>query len=353
MSKMMNYRLKGKRIYVGLEDAKRTWKVCVRSEGMEVHLTSMPGRWEVLRAYLQNQYPECEVTVMYETGFHGFWLHDVLVAAGMGCVVTPANKVSCPKDDRVKTDRRDARRLAQNLENGDYKVCHVPDRERREDRQVSRTLDQVQKDIKRTKNRIRRLLEFHGLDQDLRPGTWVNADYRRLRDLELSAPLRLSLDIHLNQVDALWEAEDHLKRTLKQLADKPRYRRSVALKTTHPGIGWLSAIRLSLEWGDFARFPSRKQMSGYTGLTASEYSSGATVRRGRITGQSSPIVRSLLIECAWRAIRKDPVLLDTFNRVWFDSGSKKKAVVAVARKLTVRMRAVEMADKPYVIGLVA
>lgn len=353
MRKMREYRVKGKRIFVGLEDAKRTWKVCVRSEGMEIHLASMPGRWEVLREYLMGQYPECEIMVMYETGFHGFWLHDELVAAGIGCVVTPANKVSCPKDERVKTDRRDARRLARNLENGDYKVCHVPDRERREDRQVSRTLTQVQKDIKRVKSRVRRLLEFHGLDQTMKPGAWNDADYRRLRELELSPALRLSLDIHLDELDMLWRMEERLHAALKELAKKSRYQAGVRSKMSSPGIGWLTATRLTLEWGDLARFPSRRQLAGYTGLTASEYSSGATVHRGRITGQSSREVRSWLIECSWRAIRKDPALLDVFNRVWNHSGSKKKAIVAVARKLAVRLRAIELADQPYVIGLVA
>ncbi len=353
MRKMSEYRVKGKRIFVGLEDAKRTWRVSVRCEGMEVHQASMPGEWGALRMYLLGQYPECEITVMYETGFHGFWLHDELVAVGIGCVVTPANKVSCPKDERVKTDRRDARRLAQNLENGDYKVCHVPDRERREDRQVSRTLSQVQKDIKRVKNRVRRLLEFHGLDQTMQPGVWYDADYRRLRDLELSPALQLSLDIHLDELDSLWHMEERLRAALKELAKKSRYRVAVGSKMTAPGIGWLTAIRLTLEWGDLARFPGRKQLSGYTGLTASEYSSGATVHRGRITGQSSPAVRSWLIECSWRAIRKDPALLDVFNRVWKHSGSKKKAIVAVARKLAVRLRAIELADQPYIIGLVA
>ncbi|MFC1552358.1 hypothetical protein ACFL6P_07295 [Candidatus Latescibacterota bacterium] len=76
------------------------------------------------------------------------------------------------------------------------------------------------------------------------------------------------------------------------------------------------------------------------------------MRRGRITGQSSEYVRSWLIECAWRAVRKDPVLLDKFRAVWRNSGSKKKAIVAVDRKLAVRMRALETEGQPYCIGIV-
>ena len=134
----------------------------------------MPGEYEVLRSYLHKKYPGCAITVMYEAGFHGFWLHDLLKVVGIDCIVTPPNKVTQAKDDRVKTDRRDAQRLSKNLETGDYVSCHVPDRERREDRQVSRLLNQLQKEIVRTKNRIRRMLEYHGLDRGLKAGVWCD-----------------------------------------------------------------------------------------------------------------------------------------------------------------------------------
>lgn len=104
----------------------------------------------------------CKITVMYEAGFKGFTLHDKLKADGYGCVVIPPHKVTQVKGNRVKCDKVDARRLAIVLETGDYLGCHVPDKELREDRQVSRTLIQVQKEINRCKNRIRKFLDFHG-----------------------------------------------------------------------------------------------------------------------------------------------------------------------------------------------
>jgi len=164
---------------------------------MIVHETGMPAKYEILRAYLMNRYPECTITVMYEAGFQGFWLHDLLMQDGFKCVVTPPNKVSCPKSDRVKTDRRDARLLAKNLESGLYVSCCVPDRERREDRQISRTLEQVKK-IKAQKNQIRKMFDFHGLN-DMAPEkkTWTDRDYLSLRELSLPFPLKVSLDADL------------------------------------------------------------------------------------------------------------------------------------------------------------
>ena len=120
---------------------------------MVVHETSMPARYEMLRNYLNNKFPECQVLVMYEAGFGGFDLHDQLEADGWECVVTPPHTVTQEKCQRKKNDRTDCRRLAKNLENGDYRRCSVPDKELREDRQISRTCGQVQADITRVCNR--------------------------------------------------------------------------------------------------------------------------------------------------------------------------------------------------------
>lgn len=352
MRKMCHYIVENKRIFVGLEDSKKTWRVCVRSDRIIVHEASMEARYEVLRSYFLNNYPLCDVQVIYEAGFSGFELHDRLESDGFECVVTPPNKVTEAKSNRVKTDKRDARRLAKILEMDDYTACHVPDRERREDRQISRVLTQLMKDINRAKNRIRRFLDFHGLNGDMKAGAWTNADYRKLHDLALTGSLQVSLRSYLKQLEFLWEQHASMKKELRALCDKERYAESVAVKESFPGIGWYTAIRLTLEWGDMARFPSGKHIASYTGLTASECSTGETVRRGRITGQGPFHVRRWLIECAWRSIRKDPALLRTFTRVSKHSGSKKKAIVAVARKLAVRMRAIELAGTTYCPGVI-
>ena len=180
MKKIQEHVLKGKRIFVGLEDSKKTWKICVRCDQMVVHEASMPASYEVLKAYLKRHFPECKIRLIYEAGFSGFGLHDQLIQNGMECVVTPAHTVTQEKNSRVKTDKIDAKRLAKNLENQDFKACFVPSQKQREDRQVSRTLDQIQRKITSTKNQIRRCLEFHGLDRFFKSGAWMTKDYRLL-----------------------------------------------------------------------------------------------------------------------------------------------------------------------------
>jgi len=352
MRKKQDFVLRDKRIFVGLEDSKRTWKVCVRSENMVVHEVSMPSEYANLQSYLRERYPGCTIQLMYEAGFGGFWLHDRLVAEGIECVVTPPNRVTQEKVNPVKTDRVDARRLARNLETGDYTRCHVPDRERREDRQISRTLTQIQRTIVVTKNRIRKFLDFHGLNRGLPAGAWTSAQYVRLRELSLSEGLQFCLDIMLRSLSELEAHRAVLLAKLKAVGSKERYRAAVGLKRSCPGVGLLSAIRFTLEWGELSRFPTGKRLASFTGLTCREYSTGDRIRKGRITGQSSGPVRGWLIQCAWRAIRSDPVLLTKYHQVWKNSGSKKKAIVAVARKLAVRMRALEVTGIPYCLGVI-
>jgi transposase len=102
---------------------------------------------------------------------------------------------------------------------------------------------------------------------------------------------------------------------------------------------------------DLRRFTSGKKIAGFVGLTPSEYSTGETTWKGCITGMGPGFIRATLIENSWIAIRKDPILLGKFMRIWRGTGSKKKAIVAVARMLIVRLRACIVSGTPYVIGV--
>jgi transposase len=352
MKKVKESIIEGKKIFIGLEDSKRMWKLCVRCEGMVVHELSMPTEYEGLRNYLTQRYPGCTIRVMYEAGFQGFWLHDLLVQDGFGCVVTPPHTVVEEKGSKVKTDKRDARRLAMNLEKGDYKSCTVPDREQREDRQVSRLLMQTQTDITRTLVRIRMLLSFNGIRYCVEKKAWTWAEYQRLLALPISETLKTCISVLVKRAEQLRNDRESLKKQLVAMKKKGKYERSVRCFSSVPGIGVLTAIRLALEWGNMTRFKTKEGFSSFLGLTPREISSGEQRRQGRITRQGNGAVRAWLIEAAWIAIKKDAALLDVFRRIWNRNGSKKKAIVAVARKMALRMRALWLTNQTYELGVV-
>jgi transposase len=351
---MQDYIAKGQEIFIGLEDSKRTWKICVRRGGLEVQRTSMPADFEVLQAYLRKRYPDCHIHLIYEAGFKGFGLYDKLSEIGVDCIVVPPHLVTEAKVNKVKTDKRDARRLAKILEAGDYGSCHVPDVERREDRQYSRTLVGIQKDIVATKNRIKMMLHFHGIKLEFADkSTWTPKHFHQLRELQLSESVQICLGVLLDQLEWLWQAREALRTKLRELTQKQRYAKTFSIVQSLPGIGWFTAIRLVLEWGeDLSRFHSGQAIASFVGLTASENSTGERVQRGGITHMGSGFVRRWLIESAWTAIRRDPVLLDKYQRVLRSCGKKKTAIVAVARMLVVRLRACAVSGQSYQLGVV-
>jgi transposase len=337
--KIINYIVKGKKVFIGLEDSKRTWKLSVRSEGMEVHYTSFEAKYSVLRDYLKNKYPDCEIMVIYEAGFKGFGLYDLLTRDGIDCIVTPPNKVTQEKSTKIKTDKIDARRLATVLEKNDYKECSVPDPERREDRQISRIMIQVQKELIRTKNRIRKFFDFNGYAEVFPAGEWTGKDYEEARVAQLAESLKLALDSYFELLDKLKEIRKKLHVQVMAFAKKDRYKDAVRIINSVAGVGKLTAIRLVLEWGEdmSARFKSGKALAGFSGLTQSEYSTGENIRKGRITRQGRGCIRAWLIQCAWVCIKKDPAMLEAYKRISVNTGSKKKAIVAIARKIVVRI----------------
>ena len=351
--RVQDFVVKGKEVFVGLEDSKKTWKLAVRCDGLLIHQVSMEAEYGLLKRYLGNKFPECTIHVIYEAGFKGFNLYDRLSEDGIDCVVIPPHLVTREKVNRVKTDKRDARRLAFILEHHDFKEgCHVPDRERREDRQITRTLIAIQKDIVRTRNRIRKFLDFHGIDISF-PDKWARREVDNLRQLSLSAPLKTSLDVLLTQLEQLWNHQRSLRNALRVLCHKERYHKAFEIARSLPGIGWFTAIRLILELGeDLTHFTSGKKIAGFVGLGVAEHSTGETEQKGHITGMGSGFIRKTLIENSWVAIRKDPALLSKFMRIWRGTGSKKKGIVAVARMLIVRLRACVISETPYTVGIV-
>ncbi len=210
--RVQDFVVKGKEVFVGLEDSKKTWKLAVRCEGMVVHQASMEARYVILIQYLKHRFPECTIHLIYEAGFKGFSLYDRLTEDGIHCVVIPPHIVTGPKVTKVKTDKRDALRLSYVLEHHDFKEgCHVPDKERREDRQISRTLAGIQKDIVRTRNRIRKALDFHGVEASP-TDRWGRKEYRALKELHMNEPVKTSLDILLSLLEEALGAPETLKR---------------------------------------------------------------------------------------------------------------------------------------------
>jgi transposase len=353
--KIIDYFVKGKEIFIGLEDSKTTWVICVRSEKQEVYRGSMPAKYEGLRAFLRRRFPDCTVNLVYEAGFKGFNLYFDLVVDGHKCVVVPPHTVQVEKCAKVKTDRIDARILAKNLEDGNCKACTPPDKERIVDRQVARTHVSVIRKITRVKNQIRKALDFNGIDSGITKSNWTNKQYQYVKGLlpSLETGLRVSLETYFEELELYCKQEKRLLAILKELMRKERYAKVYEIASSLPGIGELTALRLILELGeDFSRFSSGAKIAAFVGLGGTEYSSGDTQKRGGISKQGSRMIRSWLIESSWTAVVKDPAMREFYARIRSNTGNRKKAIVAVARKLVTRLRSCIVNNVEYKFGVI-
>lgn len=338
-------------IFIGLEDSKRSWKLSIITE-TEKRRLSMEADITKLLNTLDKHFVECKknVYILYESGARGFTLCRQLRAAGYWCDIVPAHRVPQDKINKVKTDRRDAYILAELARSCPKSTCEIVDEEREQERGLSRSLEHLKKETTSLKNRVRAKLFTLGFSFPFKAGSaWSVSVLMYLKTMVCSKAVRFWLDREIEHFELLERQKKEYAKELKSLSVSERYKRKTEILVSFPGIGWYTAIRILLEIGDnWERFGNEGQIASFLGLVCSEYSTGDTVRKGRITGMGNRSVRAWLIQCSWAAVRKDQHLKDKFERVTLNSGgSKKKAIVATARVMAVRMRACLNSNELY------
>lgn len=348
MTKQRELLAKGKRIDVGIDVHKKTWSVCVLCEGEELYNAVLPTDAERL-VNLLKRFDAREVHTVFEAGPTGFTLHDVLQTAGFDSMVTPPSMV--PQiGGRVKTDRRDAKKLATLLSGGFLRRVHVLSAQERAERQLSRTRNQMERHRCQVMNQIKSLLLMHGVraPEGLREH-WRQAHLQWLDSISCEFPsTRIALDALLTLYHHVDGQVRELNARLEELARSDGYAERVAVLTKIPGIGVLTAITILLELQDVDRFRRADELSSYLGLTPVQHSSGEKTRLGRITHCGNATVRTRLVQSAWVQIRFDPTARATYERIKGHTGSGKKAITAVARRLGLRVRRVLLEMAPPV-----
>ena len=313
---------------------------------------SIPGKREALQRIL-DRYKGHQIYTVYEAGYFGFWLHDNLVEYGAECVVTPPSLIPQEYGNKVKTDRRDSRKLAHFLAKGMLKRVWVPTEKERYHRQVIRRRRQLIGDRIRTQSRIKAELRLHGIDLPEPQGKWTKIYLGNLGRIRFNNRWMQKSFKHLLELYCFLDKQI-IKQTdlLRKLSETKLYQERVKILTTTPGIGMIAAMELLLELQDVSRFQRADQIAAYVGLTPSQYSSADKVRMGRITCVGKNSLRATLVQASWALIRKDGVMREKYDRLKSRSGGKR-AIVAVARTLLIRMRRMLLNSNPYVIGLVA
>ena len=342
----------GEDLFVGIDLHKHRWHVSIRTVDVEVFNASIPGSWEALQRVLA-RYAGHPLQAVYEAGYFGFRLHDRLVDHGIPCLVTPPSLVPQEYGNRVKTDRRDSSKLAHLLAKGLLKRVWVPSEEELYHRQVIRRRRQLVRDRVRTQSRIKAELRFYGVHLEEPRGRWTQIYFETLRRVRFGNRwMQESFERLLEQYEFLSVQIDKQTQLLRELSETELYRERVEILQSIPGIGVISAMEVLLELQDVSRFRRAEQLAAYVGLTPSQYSSADKVRMGRITGIGKSTLRSLLVEASWTLIRKDQAMREKYDRIKIRSGGKR-AIVAIARTLLLRMRRMLLDKQAYALDLAA
>jgi transposase len=323
----------GKKVFVGMDVHKKSYAIAAYCDGEVVKKWTTPSSPEATAEQLTKFFKGAEIHSAYEAGFSGFSLHRVLAAAGIESRVVHAASIEVKSNDRVKTDKRDAKKIAEQLAADRLRGIDVPSEDVEDRRSLSRGRGQVVERRKTIGNQLK--MKLHYLGVVIPEGQKIGEKFMKwVEELELKGCHRFAVtelvSAWRDEAKRIKRFEDELK---KQALNDPLER----LYRSAPGVGAISARTLSNELGDMSRFDNERQLFSYSGMTPGEHSSGESVRRGHISRQGSARLRGMLTEVAWRAIADDESLKAFYVRV-AQRRDSKRAIVAVARKMLGRLR---------------
>lgn len=326
----------GKDVFVGIDVHKKTYSVAAICEGVLVKRDRLIAKPEVLLNYLDKYFLGATIRTAYEAGFSGFGLHRFLKENHVLNIVVHPASIEINSRDKVKTDKRDAVKIAKQLSDGRLKSIYIPSPEREDYRELTRLRDKIVKERTRVANSIKAKGHYYGLidpeDSNIVSAKWIKW---LLNNNSLSTNAKYCL-VHLTDE---WKRHKEKIKEVEGLISKQAANdaKIEIVYRSAPGVGPTAARLLANELGDMFQFSSERALSSYTGLTPCEYSSGEHRRQGNISRQGKPQIRKILVQCAWVAIRHDQELAEVYSRISMRAGSKR-AIIAVARRLIGRIR---------------
>ncbi len=287
-------------VHVGMDTSMREIVCGVLQPGREVPAVErIPNDEESVRRLIGKLGDRRLLSVCYEAGPSGYELHRLITSMGVACQVIAPSLVPKGASDRVKTDRRDAVRLALALRAGMLTAVRVPSPAEEAVRDMVRARGDLLDDRKRVQQRLNALLLRHGrawgggAKWTLAHRAWV--DRQRFGE----AALQEALDAYRGSLEAREAELRAAEARLSAWAGREPLAPAVARLSAYRGIAELTALTLAAEVVDWHRFPTARAFMGFTGLIPGEYSSGARTRRGSITKAGPEGVRTALVEAAW------------------------------------------------------
>lgn len=291
--------------FVGLDVHADTIAIAVAEAGRDGEVRSfgtIPNRPESVARAMKKLGASAQLAVCYEAGPCGYVLYWQLTRLGIKCELIAPSLVPTRVGDRVKTDRRDAEKLARCYRAGDLTPVWVPDAEHEALRDLVRARECAQEDQRRARQRLRHFLLRHGhvQPQGMTPWTRRHADWVASLRFDQAALAATAAD-YRTQVQQAAERIERLDKAIDEAVGtaSPTLKAVVGALQAMRGVSKVTAVTLVAELGRFDRFKHPRQLMGYVGMVSSESSSGPNIRRGGITKTGNAHVRRVVGEAAW------------------------------------------------------
>jgi transposase len=290
--------------FVGLDVHADTIAVAVAEEAGEVRsLGSIPNRLESVRKMIGKLAPVGTLKCCYEAGPTGYVLYWQLIQMGVACEVIAPSLIPKKAGDRVKTDRRDAEKLARCYRAGELTAVWVPDEAHEALRDLVRAREAAKKDQLRHRHRLGKFLLRHGKRPTDAGEAWTQKYVNWIRiHVRFDQPaLDATLAHYLEEVDHIAERIAKLEQAIDEAVAQapPEIRAVIEALQALRGVAQTTAATVVCELGSLTRFQSPRQLMGYSGLVSREHSSGKSIQRGAITKTGNAHLRRVLVEAAW------------------------------------------------------
>jgi len=290
--------------FVGLDVHAETIAVAVAEKTGEVRsLGVIPNRAESVSRLIRKLGKPEQLRVCYEAGPTGYPLYWQLTQLGVKCEVVAPTLVPVKAGDRVKTDRRDAERLARCYRAGDLTAVWVPDAAHEALRDLVRAREAAKTDQLRARHRLSKFLLRHGRRAAEGVQAWTGKywDWVKSRvHFEQPAQTATFID-YVHEVEHAAARIQRLEQAIDVAVETvpPKMRAVIEALQALRGVAQVSAVTIVAELGQISRFARARQLMGYSGAVSREHSSGARIRRGAISKAGNSHLRRIVIEAAW------------------------------------------------------
>ena len=299
----MPTRISSRMRHVGLDVHAETIAVAVAEpDGSVRELGTIRNRPEAVRKLLAKLAPADTLRVCYEAGPTGYTLYWQLTALDVHCDVIAPSLIPTKAGDRVKTDRKDAAKLARCYRAGDLTAVWVPDAATEALRDLVRAREVAKQDQLRARHRVSKFLLRHGRQRPEGMRAWTVKHAQWLAHQRFALPtLQVVYDEYRATLGVLADRVARLERAIHAALTTlaPTQQALVGALATLRGVQEVTAVTLVSELGTLRRFGTARQLMGYAGLVPREHSSGTGIHRGAITKTGNAHVRRVLVEAAW------------------------------------------------------